>query len=229
MRTFPPCTRAVLLCVTLLVATCPSSGLAGVRPRLEAGLNLSSLCYDEPLTDVPVWDPGWRTSFTGGAALEFPLRHRLALVTGLRYVQQGNRVEYDTGAGSVRWVGEFRVVQNYLSLPVLLECRPLPSQRVFFSFGPEVALLLSGRLIFEETRFIDGVSNEQTAYDDIKSSLESTNLSLDVGVGFEIPMASQAAVLGLRYSHGLTDVPKEEDWYVNWKTRSVEFLAGIRW
>src|SRR5437016_6771219 len=39
------------------------------------------------------WDPGWRMSITGGASLELSLRRPLSLVTGLRYVQYGNRVK----------------------------------------------------------------------------------------------------------------------------------------
>src|SRR6185503_10314229 len=100
---------------------------------------------DHPLFQT--WDRGWRNSFTGGASLELPIRGRFALVTGLRYLQQGNHVYFDTGPSGV--IGEFQVVQNYLSIPVLMEFRPLPSRRFTFSVGPEVAFLLSGRLIAE--------------------------------------------------------------------------------
>src|SRR6266516_5878936 len=103
----PRRTRLLFLSIVLIVIT-PSLGLAGVHPGVEAGLNLSSLRYDDWSFYRDIWNPGWRTSFTEGAFLEIPLRRRLDLTTGLRYVQQGNRVKYDTGPGSNRLVGEFR-------------------------------------------------------------------------------------------------------------------------
>src|SRR5206468_1239151 len=96
-----------LACVVFLIVATPSLGLAGAHLGVEGGLNLSSLRYDRP---DPFWTKTeWRTSVTGGASLEIPLRPRLALASGLRFVRQGNRVKIDTGPA----VGEFRLTQDY--------------------------------------------------------------------------------------------------------------------
>jgi hypothetical protein len=147
----------------------------------------------------------------------------------LRYVQEGNRVEYDTGPGSVRQVGEFRMVQNYLSVPLLLQFRPPRMGGFFLSLGPEVAFLLSGRLIVEQTIDIGSGPVPNTEYDDIHRDLEPTNLSLDAGLGVEVPMENHVGVVQLRYSHGLTGVADPDEWFSDWKTQGIEWLAGMRW
>jgi hypothetical protein len=229
MRSWLPPASALAQLVLLLVAF-PASGLARVRPGVEAGVNLSSLGYDDlPSFYDDLWNPRWKTSFTGGASVEFPLQGRLALTTGLRYVQQGNRVKYDTGPGLVQRVGEFRVVQNYLAMPMLLEGRPLPSRRFVFSFGPEIALLLSGRQIVEETVFTAGVPQTRSEDNNIKNDLKSTNVSLDAGIGFEFPMENHVGLVSLRYSRGLTGVAKKDAWVSDWKTREVDASVGMRW
>ena len=87
----------------LLLAAAPAAW-ARVRPGVELGVNVSSLSYDNdnqfPFTD---WDRHWLTSFTGGMTLEVPLRARFALVTGLRYVQEGNRATFDLRLPSKGW------------------------------------------------------------------------------------------------------------------------------
>ncbi|MBI5711238.1 MAG: PorT family protein [Candidatus Eisenbacteria bacterium] len=226
METILSRTLRTWLCAILLLIVAPSLGRARIHAGVEAGLNLSSLRYDDQL---PPWDPGWRTSFTGGACLEIPLRGRFALAAGLRYVQQGNRVKYDTGPGSLRQVGEFRVVQNYVSIPMLLKCRPLPSRRIILSVGPEIGFLLSGRLIVEETLITGGVPDERTEYDNIRDHLRKTNLTLDVGTGFEFPMENHVGVMSLRYTHGLTGTANKDAWFSDWKTRGIEWLVGMRW
>ena len=225
MRFSPLRLSCLCLCLAAIVVGLPSTAQAGVRPGVEVGLNLSSLSYvDDSSFLFSFWDRRWRTSLSGGTSLQLPLRGRFNLVMGMRYVQQGNRVRYDTGPGAFRQVGEFRVVQNYLSFPVLVSWRPLPSKRVFLSLGPEVAFLLSGRLIVEES-----IPGDRTEYRDIEDDLEPVNLSLDAGVGFEFPVEHHVAIVGLRYSHGLTGVADEDDWISNWKTRGVEGLLGMRW
>ena len=212
-------------CLVLFLTTIAAPVHADVRPGVEAGMNFSSLSYDDDdQIPFPYWNRGWRTSFTGGASFEIPFTERFGLVTGLRYVQQGNRVEYDTGPSGFQVLGEFRVVQNYLAIPVLLGFRPLPSRRFQFTLGPELAFLLSARLIVEQT-----LPAEVTEYQDIGGRMESTNLSLNAGAAYEFPMENHVGLVMLRYTHGLTGVAKEVYWVSNWKTRGVEGLVGMRW
>jgi outer membrane protein with beta-barrel domain len=215
--------------LTLLLPGATSPAFARLRPGIEAGLDVSSLHYDENFPFVP-WDKEWRTSFTGGATLEIMQHGRFTLVSGLRYVQQGNRVKFDTGPDPLfQLVGEFRIVQNYLAVPALVELRLLGSRRLFVSLGPEIGFLLSGRLIVEETEISGGRRDESTEYRNIRDDLDPTDVTLDAGTGFEFPMENHVGVVQIRYTHGLTGVAKKDQWFSDWKTRGVEVIAGVRW
>ena len=199
---------------------------AAVRLGFEIGANVSSLGYEnlDAISFITShWDPGSRTSLTGGTSLEFPLRRRFSVMTGLRYVQQGNRVKFDF-PGSQPVTGEFRIAQHYLAVPLLLAFRPVPSRRFSLAAGPEGAVLLNGK-IFTDYSPSGGASTS----DSITRRLERANLSLDVETSLEFPARNHFGSVILRYTHGLVDVEKKADWGVAWKTRGVEGLVGMRW
>ena len=202
----------------------PSDANARVRPGVELGVNFStSSIDDQEVVTTLGWDVGWRNSFTGGGTLEIPIRERLAFATGLRYVQQGHRVVLGPGSFGFPEAREFRLIQQYISIPLLLEARPLPSRNVLFSLGPDVMVLLSGEGQTDWT--VPGL-DESTDY---TKNLEPVMLTLDVGLGFELPFENHVATMGIRYTHGVTGAAKEKDWASGWKTRGVEALLGFRW
>jgi hypothetical protein len=208
--------------LALLILAVPSRALAGVRAGFEIGLNYSSLNYYH-VDEAPAiyWDPGWRPSFTGGATLELPLRGKFDLVTGLRYVQQGNRVKFETPFPAV---GEFRLYHDYLSVPVLLKYHPIAGKQFFISLGPEIGFLLSAHSVIDFA--IPDLPSEST---DDKDTIESTNVTVDASAGYEFPVAKHVGIVSVRYTRGLTGVAKKEKWLTDWDTRGVELLLGMRW
>ncbi len=225
MKTNGPNAVPVLLSLALCVVLGATDAQARIRPGIELGVNFSSLSYDKPdETPIAYWDLGWRNSFTGGATLEIPIREHLAIMTGVRYVQQGNQVELKPGAFGFPQVREIRFHQDYVALPLMLETRPLPSRNVLISFGPEAEFLVSAHSVIYYRAPVGG-SDKQ----DISKSMESVNLTVNVGVGFELPFENHVALLSLRYTHGVTDAAKEDSWASTWKTRGVEALVGFRW
>jgi outer membrane protein with beta-barrel domain len=215
----------VVISVIVLAASFGAPAMAGVRFGVEIGANVSSLRYVHLDAFPPTsnWDSGWRMSFTGGASLELPWRRQFSVVTGLRYVQQGNRVKFDY-PGSPPLTGEFRIAQHYLAMPLLLAFRPFRSRRYFLAAGPEGALLLNGKLFTDYSSSGLGSSSES-----ITHQLKRANLSLDAETGLEFPAGKHFGIVTLRYTHGLVDAQKKDDWGVSWKTRGVEGLVGMRW
>ena len=209
-----------------------SSALARIRPGIEAGVNVSTLDYfhEDALRDLSIfWDNGWRPSFTGGAVVEFPIGGRFACTTGLRYVQQGNKVEVAVTT-LPRVEGEFRIMQNYLAVPVLLEFHQLAASGFFLSVGPEVGFLLSGRVKSEQAVFGLGVPPTHIEESrDISNELEDVNVTIDGGAGVAFPLYSHVGIVQLRYSHGVTSPAKKDHWATDWSTQGIEFLAGMRW
>lgn len=216
--------HGVVMAAIALAASFGTPARAGVQLGLEVGGNFSSLSY-KTLAVLPPdlhWDPEWRTSFTGGVSLEFPLRRRVSILTGLRYVQQGNRVQFSTTGPTV--TGDFLVVQNYVAVPVLLTLRPLPSRRYFIAAGPEGALLINGKTLADHSSS-PGFDSSSS----ITKALERTNWSVDSEAGVEFPAGHHVGTVALRYTQGLVDAERKQDWIVTWKTRGVEGLVGMRW
>ena len=165
--------------------------------------------------------PGLEPSFTGGATLQVPIRGRFDLVTGLRYVQQGDQKKIKVPL-SPPLSAEARIYQDYLSVPALLTY--YPAQRFFFSVGPEIGLLIAAHDVVE---YSDPPLPDQ-AFND-KNALESTNTMVDAAAGYELPVANHVGTITLRYTRGLTGVAKNGEWATDWDTRGVELLLGMRW
>ena len=216
-----PRSRTFALWAVAVLLPTASPALARVRPGIELGMNVSTLDYYE---ELPWWNNGWRPSFTGGVVVEFPFGDRVALTTGLRYAQQGNRVEVNL-TGPPALVGEFRIMQNYLAVPVRFEVHPFPATGFFLAVGPEVGFLLSGRAVSEYTS--SGVPFKETQ--DIGNILEEVNVAIDVGAGYSFPFVGHLGIVEARYSQGITSAAKKDRWFSDWKNKGVEFLAGIRW
>jgi hypothetical protein len=218
------CGAAMAVVLVLAVSAAPVR--AGVRLGFEVGGNLTSLSY-EHLDDISFitshWDPGSRVCLTGGASVEVRLRGTSSLVTGLRYVEYGNRVKFDFPPPFPS-TGEFRIAQHYLAVPVLFQLRPFPSKRLSVAAGPEAAVLLNGKMFVDNSTV--GLTNTSGS---ITHQLKSANLSFDAEAGLEFPVGKHSGLVTLRYTHGLVDVQKKEDWGVAWKTQGTAALIGVRW
>lgn len=214
---------SILVWIVLLIIASPPRAAARVRPGVEVGLNYSSFnYYHRDQVPATYWDPGWRPSFTGGATLQVPIRGRFDLVTGVRYVQQGNRVRFDDGQGTLK--GEFRMYLDYVSVPALLTYYPMAKRRFFVSLGPEIGLLVSAYTILEYT-----VPPLVAQYVNDKQQLERTNVTVDGSAGYEFPVENHVGVVSLRYARGVTGVAKNKDWLTDWDTRGIELSVGMRW
>ena len=192
---------------------------AAVRPVVEAGLHVSTLDYDH---EPQYWTNGWRPSFVSGAYVEIPLGGRLGLSPGLRYVQKGTRV--DLNVSNVP-VGQFRVVQDYLALPVALEVWPMKTRQIAFWVGPEVAYLVSAHLIFEGAA---GVV-PRSSYTDVRRLMDDFDFSVEIGAEYAFPLENHEGFFRVRYSEGLVGVAKASEWVSDWSTRGIQTVFGLRW
>lgn len=204
----------------LFLMSC-APAFAAVRYGFDIGVNVSSFHYERD-SGFPM--SLWRERHekvvpTIGGVLEIPVGERLAIATGLRYVQHGLRVDVD----DVFTTG-FEHTLHYLSAPLLLSVRPLPSKRIFLAAGPEVALLIAA-----EGEVLSLGAGPGGSSVSIKDDMDPTNFSLDGEVGVEFPMGPQAGRLAARYSHGVVGVAKKSHWFSDWSTRGMEVLFGVRW
>ena len=226
MRSVMSCAWRVALTFIVMLALSGSPASAGVRLGVELGGNLTSLRYEhlDAISFITsYWDPGSRACFTGGASMQVRLRGTSSLVTGLRYVQYGNRVKFNFPP-PFAIAGEFRIAQHNLAVPLLLELRPFPSKRLLLAAGTEAAVLLNGKMYIDYTS-----SGSPSTSGSITHQLNRADLSLDAEAGLEFPAGTHTGLVTLRYTRGLVDVQKKEDWGVAWQTRGTAALIGVRW
>ena len=204
---------------------------AGAAPHfeLEAAPAFTSFQYE----DAPgEWENGWRTTLGAGANLEFPIRESAAIQTGLRYAQFGNRVhvhvEVDTGSSLFIFDEHFRLTQSVVAVPVRFVLRPTAGRSLFFAAGPEAAFTVAGRSEVEPSE-IFGSSLNEGSYANIRKTLAPVVLLGDVEAGTGFRIGRQDVRAGLRYTHGITDAGKKDDWLINWKTQSFEAVFGLVW
>jgi hypothetical protein len=215
----------ILSSISIMITTCPA--FSTIQPGIEAGVNYISNNYDDPLES---WESTWRIGYSFGGTIQIALARNIDLKTGLRLVQLGNKVEFNVVDNSFggEFSGDFKVIQNYASLPLFLKINTNSSPEFFFQLGPEFGYLISAKAKRSETMMVESLDNtvQNSADIDISDDLESYNISLGGGVGVYLPIHSHTVSLHADYSHGLTGTAKESEWISNWKTRELRVSIG---
>jgi hypothetical protein len=131
----------------------------------------------------------------GGIAAGIPLTKLISLQAELYYSQQGNKLEVmltDQGGNDLgKATLTYRL--NYINLPVMVRC--LLPKGFFAETGLQAGLLVNAK--------VKGSGGST----DIKDSYESFDLSLPVGIGYQLQNGLGA---NLRYNAGLTNVLKTD-------------------
>jgi hypothetical protein len=175
---------------------------------------------------MEIWDSKWRVGFSMGSFVEIPINGALNLRTGIRFVRLGSQFHFDTGEGSTggRHSGDFKIFQDYLTLPLLAKINVSKYPRLFIMAGPEAGLLVSASATLSETiSFAAPFYNQERLTDEkIYDNMAPYNFCLNTGCGIEFLMLAHLISIQLEYSHGLVGTAKESKWFSNWKTREVK-------
>ncbi len=156
---------------------------SGIRFGVKAGANFSGWAGDDK--DV-FGEPKSRVGFHGGFLANIPLGGMLAFQPELLYSSVGPKFEE---AGD-----EFKIVQNYLSIPMMLQ---YASAGGFYGeIGPNINILMSAE------------AKSDGDDEDIKDSFNSFELGAGLGLGYR--MASGFGI-GARYNLGLSKIFNDDD------------------
>lgn len=188
-----------------------------VHTGIELQANHTRLVYES----VPdAWDTGGRIFLAGRVFVDVPLTPFLSLQPAVRYARIGNRVGFTEFDGSD---AEFRITQEYIGLPVLVEARPLRGA-VFVSAGVDLAYLLTGTM-----------DNENAGPDfepDVTETMNRINVSALLGLGRDVRVDRHRLHIRAQYARGLTAVAAEQSdsggWLYNWRTRELGVALGYR-
>jgi hypothetical protein len=202
-------------------------GLEGIHPGIELGLNYISSIYNNPMQS---WETKWKFGYTVGGVIEIPISRHFDIKTGLRYLQLGNRVDYQLAENEIgaEYSGDFKIVQNYVSLPIIIKLRTVSEPSFFFQFGPEFGSLISAQAVSSRNMSVQslGYNTQLNEEEDITDSMKPYNVCLNAGFGITLEIFSEMMTVQMEYGHGLIGTAKEDQWISNWKTREIRTSIG---
>jgi hypothetical protein len=232
---------AAALAFAAVAAAAPGPVRVGVEGAVDyAGVSgsLFGHLFDESSTLRPAW--------SAGVTVDVPLRERLMLATGLRYVEYGEQVEVTLvsalpGDPPSYLYGTFTFhnTWRYVALPARVRYEPLPGRGLFVSGGPEVGYMLDAVTAVEagpqRVTYAPGLAAAPTGqifeqlgtFDDFQDFYGRWNVSLTGGLGWTFPLLGHGGVVELRWSEGVLDMAKSSA--VTQRSRAVEAVLGLRW
>lgn len=174
---------SLLVAVVLISATAAYSQL-GFQLGLKGGLNFASLDIANPTGFSTEGATGWHIgAFTTIKITKFAIQPEII------YSAQGGDISVSGVADALS------TDLDYVTIPIMIKFYLVGGLNL--QAGPQFGILLNG-----EQEIIDPLSGNVTT-DDIKDFISSSDLSLGLGAGVDLPFGLN---LGVRYNLGLSDI-----------------------
>jgi opacity protein-like surface antigen len=181
---------ALFLGVTLMAQT------DKVKLGVKAGLNLSSLSFDESELNSSN-----KTGFTAGVMAEIPLTKNFSLQPELLYSQQGSKSSFfDRDVTNSQY--KSTITLNYLNIPVMLKYYVLKG--LSLQAGPQIGILLKANNKYQDN-FL-GYDNHESF--DLKDYSTGVDTAVNFGLGYQF---KNKFYTDLRYTISYSNVFKEGD------------------
>lgn len=164
---------------------------------------------------------------------QMPVLSFLSVRGGLRYVVLGGRVDYETkivqrgpdgdpiSMPPEQFVGRLDFTHGYATVRVQTVVHPtaLP---VAVLVGPEIGYLMSADLENHQV-----MPTEFSEKRDIVDGMDRVNVAGTIGISRTKRLAGSALHFALVYSHGISGVADDDDWFSDWSTREFGLTFGI--
>lgn len=154
-----------------------------------------------------------KLGFHAGAFVNIPISKQFSFQPEVLYNQMGARdvaysTETTTGATTVKTKGESKVTMNYISVPLMVQMRPI--DKFYIEAGPEFSYFINGKTKGEATvaSTTGGVTTttRTSQSDDInKDNINKFNFGLGLGLGYDI---TNNIGISARYTNSLTKIEK---------------------
>lgn len=181
---------ALFLSVTLMAQT------DKVKLGVKAGLNLSSLSFDESELNSSN-----KTGFTAGVMAEIPMTKNFSLQPELLYSQQGSKSSFfDNDVTNSQY--KSTITLNYLNIPVMLKYYVLKG--LSLQAGPQIGILLKANNKYQDN-FL-GYDNHESF--DLKHYSTGIDTAVNFGLGYQF---KDQFYTDLRYTISYSNVFKEGD------------------
>lgn len=191
--------------VILTVFALTTFGIASAQVKFgaKAGLNVATITGD--VSD----DVTMKIGAHVGGFVKIGLMDKLFLQPELLFSMQGAKTEDYWSYGG----GEFEREENnynlsYINIPIMGRYYIVKGFNV--EFGPQLGILVAAKSKYKysetfENGFGDLETYSESRTVDIKSSLETIDIGLNIGAGYDF---TDHMGVNLRYNFGLTDIDK---------------------
>jgi opacity protein-like surface antigen len=161
-----------------------------IKFGVKGGINISNFTGDI--------DTSSKIGFQVGGFAEFKLSEKFAIQPELLYSTQGAKYE----ESEVSYFYKQNTTLGYLNVPVMAKYYIV--DKLSIEAGPQAGFLLSAKSKWEENDH----GTLESGKDDIKDSLKTLSLGLNVGAGYDFTENLSA---GLRYNYGLSNISDSKD------------------
>lgn len=205
---------------------------------IKGGLSVAKITGDDadmpdPVDDVGMISPDYRTGFAVGAYMIYPFTPNLAFQPEAFYVNKGAKWEgsgqtYDEDLGEyIDYDWKQTLKLDYIEVPLLLRLEPTMSGSVgpYFLVGPSVGFKASAKMKYEVTASAAGQSISMDDEEDL-DEVKSIDLGAAIGAGLVVPMESVSLLFEARYTLGLTKVD-DSDTESDVKNSAFAFMVGV--
>lgn len=199
---------------TIFVSITVMSQNQKVKIGVKAGLNISSLAFDEN-----EMNSSSRTGFTAGVMVEIPLAKNFSLQPELLYSQQGGKTSFfDSEVTNSNYKGTLEL--NYLNIPLMLKYYVVKGLSV--QAGPQIGILLKANNKYEDN-FLGYENHESFNLKDYSTGIDT---SVNFGLGYQFKDKFYA---DLRYNISYSNVFKDGDanYFINQDMKNRVFQISL--
>ena len=168
-----------------------------VKFGAKVGLNISNVSGD-------IEESKNKVGFQIGGFAEIKVTDKFSIQPEMLYSTQGTKADqtYTDADGSFNI--DLTQKLNYLNIPVM--AKYYVDKKFYVEAGPQIGFLLSAEQKAEASGVYFGQPVNETETVDNKSSLNSTDFGVNIGLGYNF---SDQVGANLRYTSGLSDVDKD--------------------
>lgn len=229
--------RILLVSLVMLLTVSVAFSQFGIK----GGINLATFrgddkainpgMFDPSLSGLPNLEPKTRVGIVGGISYRINLLAGLSIQPEVLYVQKGAKYELSQTIGGYTGTGTVTMKGDYLDIPLLLKFNlPIPQFSPYIEGGVSYGILLGAKAKMEMSSNAPGAQSTSDE-EDIKDQLKPGELSVLVGVGFDITVLE----LNARFVMGMNRLMKDQDSTPTYDENSVKIYnsgiiitAGIR-
>ncbi|WP_431241390.1 porin family protein [Flavobacterium sp. P21] len=186
--------KSMLIMCTLMLCATVTAQTEKVKLGVKAGLNISSLTFDE--SEI---DSSSKSGFTVGLMGEIPLTENFSVQPELLYSQQGMKFSYaDADVQNSHY--KSTVSLNYINIPVMLKY--YVAKGLSLQAGPQVGILLKAKNEYQDN-FL-GYENYENL--NLKDYSNGVDASVNFGLGYQF---KDRFYVDARYNMSYTNVFKD--------------------